>query len=453
MQTHKYVTTVLLPFAVAFTSPTFSRIVELFCGAVLCRGRRTITRNVAALGGQQTGHITSYHRILSRAPWKSYRLFVVLGGLVLAVVPDEWVEVVFDDTGTLHKGDKVYGKGCHRDAVRSSQKHAAFYFGHKWVTMCILVRFPWFKRPLSLPILSLLYIPPKTIEKMQKEGVKVKHRSMPQLAKLMIWFLAKAFPNRKFRFLGDGGYSSQELAGFCAKMQGRVVLVGKFHPEANMYEEPGKGSKAMKGEKMTKPSEQITTGNFRHATVRWYNSSSRKVKYKSGTGLWYRAGQGVVEVRWVFVCDMEGNHRDEYFFTTDMSMSEVEIIESYTGRWNIETTFQECKEHLGLDSTRNRTETSVRRSVPCLLALYTLVALVFHEFWKEHPDDWREQMNCEIGYCGYVKQDVTFGDILSYVRVIIFEQLLLNTLPRNRVSRFLDSDIGKFILTRLVQVI
>ena len=451
MQTHRYIETVLAPFEAAFTKPTLARVIVLVVGAIFCRGRRTVTRIIAALGGRPTGDISDYHRVLSRAPWKSHIIFVAIASLVLRVVPDKWSLIVFDDTGTKHSGKNVFGNGCHRDAVRSSQKHTAFFFGHKWVVMCVLVRFPWFKRPLALPILSLLYIPPKAIEKMKKEGINVKHRSMPQLAMIMIWFLAKAFPTRKFRFLGDGGYSSQEMARFCAKMQDRAALVGKFHPEANLYEKPARGSKAMKGAKMIKPSEQIKTGNFRHATVRWYNSSSRKVKYKSGTGLWYRSGQGVVEVRWVYVCDMEGNHRDEYFFTTDMSMSEVEIIESYTGRWNIETTFQECKEHLGLDSTRNRTETSVLRSAPCLLGLYTLVALIFHEFWKDHPDDWRKKMDCEIGYSGYVKQDVTFTDVLSYVRRLIFEQLLLNTLPRNRVSRFLESDIGKFVLAQLVQ--
>ena len=50
MQTHKSVTTVLLPFAAAFTEPTFARVIELFVGAILCRGRRTITRIIAALG-------------------------------------------------------------------------------------------------------------------------------------------------------------------------------------------------------------------------------------------------------------------------------------------------------------------------------------------------------------------------------------------------------------------
>lgn len=451
MQTHKYIETILSPLANAFTKPTFVRIGELFLGAVLCRGRRTITRIVAALGRQQTGHVTDYHRALSRAPWKNHLLFIALAALVLALVDDEWVEVVFDDTGTHHKGDEVYGKGCHRDAVRSSQKHTTFYYGHKWVTLCVLVRFPWFKRRLALPILSFLYIPPKTVEKIREDGTDIKHRTMPQLARIAIRKLAKSFPKRKFRFLGDGGYSSQELARFCTKTKDRTTLIGKFYPDANLYEKPAKGSKAMKGVKKAKPQEQVKTGNFHHATVRWYNSTSRKVKFKSGTGLWYRAGQGVVEVRWVFVQDMEGNHRDEYFFTTDMSMNEVEIIESYTGRWNIETTFQECKEHLGLDTTRNRTKTSVLRSVPCLLTLYTLVALVFHEFWKEHREDWKERMNMEIGYDGYEKQEVTFGDVLSFVRRIFFEQLLLNTLPRYRVSRFMESDIGKFVLAQLAQ--
>ena len=57
MQTHKYIETILSPLANAFTKPTFVRIGELFLGAVLCRGRRTITRIVAALGRQQTGHV------------------------------------------------------------------------------------------------------------------------------------------------------------------------------------------------------------------------------------------------------------------------------------------------------------------------------------------------------------------------------------------------------------
>ncbi len=53
-------------------------------------------------------------------------------------------------------------------------------------------------------------------------------------------------------------------------------------------------------------------------------------------------------LRWVFVCDLDGTHRDEYFFSTDTTMPDSEVIEMYGGRWNVETTFQEMRAHLGL---------------------------------------------------------------------------------------------------------
>ena len=57
----------------------------------------------------------------------------------------------------------------------------------------------------------------------------------------------------------------------------------------------------------------------------------------TGTGQWYKSGQGLVAVRWVFVQDRSGSHRDEYCFTTEVGRSVPEVIETYVGRWNEET--------------------------------------------------------------------------------------------------------------------
>jgi hypothetical protein len=35
--------------------------------------------------------------------------------------------------------------------------------------------------------------------------------------------------------------------------------------------------------------------------------------------------------------------------------------QTYTGRWNLETTFQEMRSHLGLETTRGRSERTVLR--------------------------------------------------------------------------------------------
>src|SRR5262249_32955197 len=71
-----------------------------------------------------------------------------------------------------------------------------------------------------------------------------------------------------------------------------------------------------------------------------------------GVGHGYKAGVGLVAVRWVYVHDLTGTHRDEYFYSTDVTMSPQEILERYTERWNIETTFQELRAYLGLETTR-----------------------------------------------------------------------------------------------------
>jgi hypothetical protein len=96
---------------------------------------------------------------------------------------------------------------------------------------------------------------------------------------------------------------------------------------------------------------------------------TRDIEGVTGTGHWYRIGEGLVEVRWVYVHDGTGTHRDEYFLTTDITMKPQQIVEWYTQRWAIETTFQECREYLKLESTKGYCQATVLRLTPCLFGL------------------------------------------------------------------------------------
>lgn len=51
-----------------------------------------------------------------------------------------------------------------------------------------------------------------------------------------------------------------------------------------------------------------------------------------GTGHCYEAGEGLIEIVWVFVRDRTGTHRDEYFFSTDPAMGPVVMVEAYASR-------------------------------------------------------------------------------------------------------------------------
>ena len=77
------------------------------------------------------------------------------------LVPDGPVQLVGDDTVDGHKGPRVYGKGRHRDPVRSTHTYTAWRYGHRWVVLAVLVKFPFAARRWALPVLVDLYRPPE----------------------------------------------------------------------------------------------------------------------------------------------------------------------------------------------------------------------------------------------------------------------------------------------------
>ena len=91
-----------------------------------------------------------------------------------------------------------------------------------------------------------------------------------------------------------------------------------------------------------------------------------------------------------------------------------EVIETYVGRWNEETTFQEMRSYLGLETTRGWKEKTVLRVAPCLFGLYTVVACLYSQLPKPYA---RVRAVQWVG-----KQDVTFSDAISAVRRWLWQQ-------------------------------
>jgi hypothetical protein len=398
---------VLLPFAPAFTAPTFDRFVLLALSALLTTGRRSVANLLRTVGGLARGHRTSYQRVLSCARCSALRLACLLCRRVLRLVPaDRPVLLVGDDTVDGHKGKHVWGKARHRDPVRSSHAYTAWRYGHRWVVLAVLVHLPFARRPWALPVLVDLY---RSEEDNRRQGRP--HRTPARLLCRLVAVLLRWFPDRRFVLVGDAGYGTHEVARFCHARRERLSLVSKLHPQANLFEPPpayaGKGRPRVKGAALPKPSQAVAHARLRRAVVRWYGGGTRLVSVASGAGHWYKAGRGLVPLRWVFVRDREGSHRDEYFYTTDPALSPEAIVGHYAWRWNIETTFQEARAHLGLESTRGWCRQTVLRAAPCLLGLYSVVALLFVAL----PQPARRG---SVHWPG--KAVVTFSDALAAVR-------------------------------------
>ena len=406
-------------FAPRFTQPTWRHARVLLFAAILTTGRHTVANLMRTAGALADAHPSTYQRVLSQARWSGLRLAAALGRFVLRhLVPAGPVPLVGDDTVTEHRGKRVYGKARHRDAVRSSHSYTAYRYGHKWVTLAVLVRFPFAVRPWALPLLVALYRSP---EENRRRGRP--HQTPAELMQTLLRVLLRWFPDRSFVFAGDSGFGSHEMAAFAQRRRARLTLVSRYYPNANLYEPPpavvGKrnGRPRKKGAKLPSPEQVVAGAKRTRLRVTWYGGGDREVEVVTGAGHWYKGGAGLVPVRWVYVRDRTGTHRDDYLYSTDVTLTAPQIIETYTGRWNIETTFQEARAYLGLGTTRGWCRRTVLRAEPCLLGLYTVVALLYWQLPAADREDW------QVVWLG--KDPMAFSDAITAVRRWLWREWVL----------------------------
>jgi uncharacterized protein YerC len=193
-------------------------------------------------------------------------------------------------------------------------------------------------------------------------------------------------------------------------------LVSRCHADANLDEPPPAvpgqqppGRPRVKGAKRPSPAQVVADTPVRqHRNVAWYGGGRRDVAVVTGPAHWYQGGAGLVPVLWVYVHDRTGTHRDDYLFSTDVSLSAQTVIETYTGRWSIETMFQEMRAYLGLETTRGRSAQTVRRVAPCLFGRSSVVVVLYTPM----PPRYRRLRG--IDWPG--KKDITFSDAITAVR-------------------------------------
>jgi hypothetical protein len=403
---------VVSAWSTAFSESVFVNFVTLMLGTILTTGRRTVSRVLRVVGALAEAHPSSFHRLLSHRRWS---LWPLARALAQAVVTEFYrrgvIRLVGDETVTEHPGKKVFGKGRHRDAKRSTHSYTAHLWGHKWVVLAILVQLPGTNRPWALPILVALYHDPK-----EDKARGRRHKTPVDLMRQLLCVMLRWFPGRKFVFAGDGGYGTHALTMFARRHQARLTLVSRFHADAALYAPLPRQSKKktagrprVKGKKLPSPEQVVArTRHRRKLRVNWYGGAQRQVEIVTGKGGWYRGGDGLVEVLWVYVHDLTGTHRDEYFYTTDLTLTPKQVIELFTGRWAIEVTFQEARHYLGVDTTRGWSRQTVLRAEPCLFGLYSVVAL----WYAALPAADRQDL--AILWPG--KRAVTFSDAITLVR-------------------------------------
>ena len=354
-------TSFLQQFLSIFTQPTRVIFTQLTTGWILCNVRRTVTGMLpfADPDGERTHD--AFHRFFPDARWSMVTLWRILAGILIKTFCRKGIiTLALDDTLFHHSGKKVNGAGYWRDAVRSTKTKNVSAWGLNLVVLTLQIQPPWGGEPLGLPINMRLH--------------RKNQASLIELAEQMINEVIQWFPQRLFRVVGDGFYAT--LAG---KKLRKTTIISRIQRNAEIYDLPDSPKKKGRGRPRKKGKRLLCPEKMAQQVRKWKKvkvCERGKIKTRlvyTRKVLWYRVSHQPILL--VISRDPKGKEKDDFFFTTDVTMSAAEVIGCFADRWAIEDTFKNTKQFLGGQEPQTFKRQGPERAAALSLWLYSTVWL------------------------------------------------------------------------------
>jgi hypothetical protein len=372
----------MAPFQSFFTAPVWQRVLALVAGMVLAPGKRTVSAALRVMGLGAAHDYALYHYVLNRARWNSRAVAGTLLTMILdRFLPTGPVVIGIDDTIERRWGRKIAKRGVYRDPVRSSHGHFVKTSGLRWLAAMAIVPVPWTRRRWALPFLTIL-APSERYNTVHGR----RHKKMTDWARQAILQIRRWAPKREIVVVADSSFSALDLI---AAVRRHVCLVTRLRLDASLFEpapkrRPGQnGRPAKKGRRLPKLSDVLADKKTRWTRLSmpyWYGDERCILNIVTGTAVWYHPGLAPAPIRWVLVRDPTGVRDTQAFLCTNLDATPMEILGWFVGRWSIETTFQESRAHLGLETQRQWSDLAIERTTPALFRLFSLVTL-----WAADP--------------------------------------------------------------------
>jgi len=351
----------LQQFFPIFTAPGAVIFSHLMTGWILCTARRTVT-GILPFADPWAKHAhDAYHRFFPDARWSMAKLWQLLAKILIQAFyrTGAIITLALDDTLFHRSGRKVDGAGWWRDAVRSTQKNIVYAWGLNLVVLTLQIQPFWGGEPLGLPINMRLH---------RKNGP-----TLIELAAQMIDEVRQWLPEGLFRVVADGFYAT--LAG---KAMG-VTIISRIKRNANLYDLPPKrrkkrrGRPRTRGKKLAKLEKMAAhIQNWQTVTFRRRGKTAKRLVY-TRVVLWYTVSRKPILL--VISRDPNGKEKDDFFFTTDVTMDPAEVLACYADRWAIEDTFKNTKQLLGGQQPQTYKARGPERAAGLSLWLYSMVWL------------------------------------------------------------------------------
>ncbi len=286
-------------------------------------------------------------------------------------------------------------------------------------------------RTEGLPFLTAL-VPSERFNQTQGR----RHKTLLDLGRQLAVQARRWLPGRDLVFVADSSFSS--LFFLHALQRRGLTVVTRLRLDAALYDPappraPGTGGRPRKaGKRLATPATVAADPATVWKALRvehWYGGGARDLQIASATAVWRHGGLPVVRLRWVLIRDpKKPDAPAQALLYADLDRTPEDIVAWFVRRWRIETTFQETRTRLGVETHRQWSDRAIARTTPCLLALFSIVTLLAARL----PSRARRSADTAARHS---KATPTFSDALAAVRRAIWRQQHFQTSPRQTDRR------------------
>ena len=219
--------------------------------------------------------------------------------------------------------------------MRSTRKRVVYTLGLNLVVASVRITPPWGGMPIGVPVNVRL-------RRKDDEATTV------DLARAMLEQLAGWLPGRTLHVACDGAYATLVGAGLQ-----RMHITTRIRRDAAVYElapprtgRPGRPRK--KGDRLASlPALAAAATDWTRVTIDMRGRTVTRLVW-SRPLLWYHVAKDT-PLLLVVVRDPDGKQPDDFFVTTDLDADPAWVATHYGGRWSVEVTFRDDKQHLGAE--------------------------------------------------------------------------------------------------------
>lgn len=362
-------------------------------GALICMGRRTITRIIWANGGEQDSWAAEYF-LHSRVKWEPQALFapIIRSGLEFCTGP--LVGIALDDT-KLHKTGRCIQQAFYQRDPLSPPFHTNLVLGLRFLQASLLL--PLHKSDeASCRAVPVRFEESSRVKHPSKNAPEEEWKTYRQQCKqhnLSTHFVSMA---KNLRVVFDEAGAAEKILAlavdnsFCNRTVftadfDRISIIARSRKDAVLCLPAAKGSGRVYDAKKFTPEEVRKDKNIPWHTARiWYGGKRREVRYKEVDSILWQGGARRKPLRLIVVAPTPYLKRNSskyyyrnpaYLLTTDLDSNAKDLLQIYFDRWQIEVNHREEKDTLGVGQAQIWNPVSVPKQPVLVVASYSALLL------------------------------------------------------------------------------